>query len=110
MEKRRKVAQQLPDLAFVFLIAEANADINVALAVLGQVLSLHQGDAEQPGPHPVLQLVLLRFRRPLVRHGLVLRRENKGLLFWSPGTPPCSRACESRTKGYTLLRGAVGAH
>lgn len=88
-----QAVSQLPHLAFVFLITQAKTDINVALAVLGQVLSLHQGDIQHPGPHLVLRLVLRRFGRPLVHHGLALWRDtdnHKGLLFCSPGTSSCS--------------------
>lgn len=88
-----KVVDQLPNLAFVFLITQAKTDINVALAVLGQVLSLHQGDTQHICPHLVLRLVLRHFGRPLVHHGLVLWRDKdsyKGLLLCSPGTSSCS--------------------
>ena len=52
------------NLALILLITKAKADINVSMAVLWQVLSLHQGDAKHPSPHLVLQWVLLRFSRP----------------------------------------------
>lgn len=104
MERRRKAAQQLPDLAFVFLVAEAKADVDVALAVLGQVLSLHQGDAQHPGPHPVLQLALRCFGRPLVRRRLVLRRDDKGFS-GHLAARHVHRARGGRTKGCALLRG-----
>lgn len=53
-EEQMGVVYQLPHLAFVFLITQAKTDVNVALAVLGQVLSLHQGDTQHLSPHLVL--------------------------------------------------------
>lgn len=65
----------MSNLAFVFLITEAKTDINVPLAILWQVLSLHQGDTKHPSPHLVLHRILLRFTRTLVWCGLVLLQD-----------------------------------
>lgn len=74
--RREREFYKMSNLAFVLLITKAKTDINVQLAVLWQVLSLHQGDPKHPGPHLVLQLILLRFSRPLVWcGGLVLLRD-----------------------------------
>lgn len=62
----------MSDLAFVLLVTEAEADVDVPLAVLRQVLALHQGDAQHAVPHLVPQLVLGPLGGPLVWSRLVL--------------------------------------
>lgn len=63
--KGKRLLKNKSNLALVLLITEAKANVNVSLAILWQVLSLHQGDTKHPGPHLVLQLILLHFSRPL---------------------------------------------
>lgn len=63
---------KVSDLAFVLLVTKAEADVDVPLAVLRQVLALHQGNAQHAVPHLVPQLVLGPLCGPLVWSRLVL--------------------------------------
>lgn len=100
--RREREFYKMSNLAFVLLITKAKTDINVPLAVLWQVLSLHQGDPKHPGPHLVLQLILLRFSRPLVWCGGLVLLQDKDthtdvhypsvyLLLPQPGASSCSQ-------------------
>lgn len=71
MLEKQKDFQKMTNLAFILLITKAKTNINVPLAILWQVLSLHQGDTKHPSPHLVLHRILLHFSRPLVWCGLV---------------------------------------
>lgn len=82
----------MSDLAFVLLVPEAEADVDVPLAVLRQVLALHQGDAQHAVPHLVPQLVLGPLGGPLGRRRLVLLRTDKKIEGrWWRGTRTCQR-------------------